>query len=97
MIKYKYKTKAKGKTSKTKPIVDKNNPLEIGRSQGVRRPDWLARAEEGYHDDDQIEFVKAMDEYKRKNKRPFPMWSEILFVIKSLGYMKPEKISVMKN
>ena len=30
----------------------------------------------------------AMDEYKRANKRPFPSWTEVLQVIKYLGYRK---------
>ena len=38
--------------------------------------------------DEQFEFVMAMDEYKRVNKRPFPGWTEVLEVIKYLGYRK---------
>ncbi len=37
---------------------------------------------------DVIEFITAVDEYKRRNQRPFPSWSEILEVIKGLGYQK---------
>ena len=33
-----------------------------------------------------IEFITAIDEYKRKNQRPFPSWSEILDIVKTLGY-----------
>ena len=36
--------------------------------------------------DPEIEFMKAMDEYKRKSGRQFPTWSEVLEVIQSLGY-----------
>jgi len=35
-----------------------------------------------------IEFLTAIDDYKRKNARPFPSWSEILEVLKGLGYRK---------
>lgn len=38
--------------------------------------------------DEQFEFVMAIDKYKRKNARPFPTWTEILEVIKALGYRK---------
>jgi len=38
--------------------------------------------------DEQFEFLMAIDEYKRKNKRPFPTWTEVLEVIKALGYRK---------
>ena len=37
---------------------------------------------------DEIEFMKAMDEYKRQSGRQFPTWSEVLEVIRSLGYRK---------
>lgn len=36
----------------------------------------------------QTELLKAMDRYKRENKRPFPTYSEVLQVVVSLGYRK---------
>jgi hypothetical protein len=41
---------------------------------------------------DEIEFMAALDEYKRRNGRMFPTCSEVLEVIKSLGYAKVPKI-----
>lgn len=38
--------------------------------------------------DDEAEFMKAMDRYKRENRRPFPTWSEVLEVLRSLGYRR---------
>ena len=40
------------------------------------------------YSDGEIEFMKAMDEYKRLSGRQFPTWSEVLEVIASLGYRK---------
>ncbi len=37
---------------------------------------------------EEIEFMRAMDEYKRKAGRQFPTWSEVLEVLKSLGYKR---------
>jgi hypothetical protein len=37
---------------------------------------------------DETEFMKAMDRYKRENRRPFPTWSEVLEVLHSLGYRR---------
>jgi hypothetical protein len=37
---------------------------------------------------EEIEFMRAMDRYKRDNRRPFPTWGEILAVLKALGYRK---------
>jgi hypothetical protein len=68
--------------------VDRRSGLERRRGPGRRRSDQRRSAEEGELTDDQFEFVMAMDEYKRVNKRPFPSWTEVLEVIKYLGYRK---------
>jgi len=38
--------------------------------------------------DELLEFVLAIDEYKRVNNRPFPTWSEVFEIIRFLGYRK---------
>ena len=38
--------------------------------------------------DVQFEFIMAINEYKRVNKRPFPSWTEVLDIITALGYRK---------
>jgi hypothetical protein len=40
------------------------------------------------YNDEEITFMKAMDQYKRDNRRPFPTWSEVLEVLRALGYRK---------
>lgn len=40
------------------------------------------------YSDDETEFMKAMDRYKRENRRPFPTWSEVLEVLRSMGYRR---------
>ena len=37
---------------------------------------------------DEVEFMKAMDDYKRRSGRQFPTWSEVLEVIRDIGYRK---------
>lgn len=37
---------------------------------------------------EEIEFMKAMDDYKRRSGRQFPTWSEVLEVLRDLGYRK---------
>ncbi len=39
-------------------------------------------------DPDVLEFIAAVDEYRRTFQRPFPGWSEVLAVLKQLGYRK---------
>ena len=40
------------------------------------------------YNDEEIMFMKSMDQYKRDNRRPFPTWSEVLEVLRALGYRK---------
>ncbi|GAB4140447.1 MAG: hypothetical protein Tsb009_09770 [Planctomycetaceae bacterium] len=39
----------------------------------------------------EIQFMRAMDDYKRKSGRQFPTWSEVLEVLRSLGYRQTEE------
>jgi len=36
----------------------------------------------------ELEFMLAMNEYKHKSGRMFPTWSEVLEVLKALGYKR---------
>jgi hypothetical protein len=38
--------------------------------------------------EDVLEFIRALDSYKREKNRPFPTWSEVLEVVKRLGYRR---------
>jgi hypothetical protein len=38
--------------------------------------------------EDEVEFMMAMERYKRENRRPFPTWHEVLAVLRALGYRK---------
>lgn len=46
---------------------------------------------------DELEFMRAMDDYKRQNGRMFPTCSEILEVIRSLGYTKPSNVDSLAD
>lgn len=69
-------------------VVDRRLGLDRQRGPGRRRSDERKSAEEGQMSDEQFEFLMAVDEYKRTNARPFPTWTEVLEVIKALGYRK---------
>jgi hypothetical protein len=45
--------------------------------------------------EDEISFMKAMDAYKRSNRRPFPTWSEVLEVLHALGYRKVAEPTIL--
>ncbi|HTN03841.1 MAG TPA: hypothetical protein VL132_18280 [Planctomycetaceae bacterium] len=48
------------------------------------------------YSDDEIEFMKAMDDYKRKSGRAFPTWSEVLEVVRALGYNRPQAVPALQ-
>jgi hypothetical protein len=62
--------------------------LDRRRGPGRRRSDDRKAAEEGHMSDEQLEFVLAIYEYKRANVKPFPTWTEVLEIIKALGYRR---------
>jgi hypothetical protein len=70
---------------------DRRSGLDRRRGPGRRRSDDRRSAEEGEMTEDQFEFVMAINEYKNVNRRPFPTWTEILDIIKALGYRKVAK------
>ena len=39
---------------------------------------------------EQFEFVMAIETYKKVNKRMYPTWTEILEIVRQLGYRKVE-------
>ncbi len=61
---------------------------EDRRHQGERRRQVDPTTCERDYTDEEIIFMKAMDQYKRDNRRPFPTWSEVLEVLHALGYRK---------
>ena len=63
------------------------NAAEKRRTSERRRLIDPTTCERDYNDEETT-FMKAMDRYKRENRRPFPTWSEVLEVLRSLGYRK---------
>lgn len=70
------------------------------RKPGARKPAGKpARAAEGGGPDrsapplaeidaDALEFIEAIDHFKKQHGRPFPSWSEVLMVLRQLGYTR---------
>jgi hypothetical protein len=70
------------------PVALERRSGQERRHQGERRRQVDPTTCERDYTDDEIIFMKAMDQYKRDNRRPFPTWSEVLEVLYSLGYRK---------
>ena len=78
----------RGGQERRQGVVDRRLGLDRRRGPGKRLSEERKKAEEGQMSDEQFEFLMAIDEYKSKNARPFPTWTEVLEVIKALGYRK---------
>ena len=83
-----------------KSVVDRRLGLNRRRGPGHRRTEERRVAEEGEMTDEQFDFLMAIDRYKKENQRPFPTWTEVLEVIKALGYRKvaePESLESFRK
>jgi len=89
------KNDRRGGTDRRGSVVDRRLGLDRQRGPGRRRGDDRRGAEEGQMSDEQFEFLMAIDEYKKQNSRPFPTWTEVLEVIKAIGYRKVAEPSAL--
>ncbi len=70
------------------PVAIERRSGKERRVEGERRRQVDPTTCEREYTDEEIEFMRAMDFYKRANRRPFPTWSEVLEVLRALGYRK---------
>lgn len=83
------------RTERRQPVTEVSEPY-VGeeRRQTTRRVKVERRRQidpttcERDYTGDEIEFMRAMDDYKRRAGRQFPTWSEVLEVVRSLGYKR---------
>jgi hypothetical protein len=77
-------TKAKSKSTKNKVSPERRKRARKAaktaheKNRNPIRPDEMTG--------DLVEFITAIDSYKRIHERPFPSWSEVLEIVKALGY-----------
>jgi hypothetical protein len=67
---------------------ERREPLPERRTKVERRRQIDPTTCERDYGDAEVEFMGAMDNYKRRSGRQFPTWSEVLEVLHSLGYRK---------
>jgi hypothetical protein len=77
------------------PVAVERRSGKERRHEGERRRQVDPTTCEKDYNDEEIIFMKAMDQYKRANRRPFPTWSEVLEVLRSLGYRKTEAATAL--
>jgi hypothetical protein len=79
------------------PLGTDGAPLERRKKVNRRRQIDPTTCERDYTDQE-VEFMNAIDDYKRKSGRMFPTCSEVLEVVRSLGYVKmPISLTVVQS
>jgi len=81
---------AKKKATTKKPAAAKTAPKPVAPVKAKARNDEPDRSSPAMAevDADVLEFIAAIDEFKQANGRPFPSWSEVLLVVRQLGYRR---------
>lgn len=62
--------------------------LERRRGPGRRRSDNVRSAEEGEMSTEQFLFLMAINAFKSANGKTFPTWTDVLEIVRRLGYRK---------
>lgn len=69
-------------------------PVEVDRRSGADRRQVQRRKRKGPNqyelDKDELEFISAINLFKEQTGRPFPTWSEVLRIVRALGYQKKD-------
>ncbi|MEQ9617415.1 MAG: hypothetical protein RLN60_05210 [Phycisphaerales bacterium] len=68
--------------------------FERRRGPGRRRSDFSKAAEEGEMSQEQFQFLLAIDIFKKSNNKTFPTWTDILEIVRLLGYRKTAPMEV---
>ena len=72
-----------------KSVLDtRSSGLERRRGPGRRLTDFVKAAEEGEMNAEQFLFLKAIETFKAANNKHYPNWTDVLEVVRLLGYRK---------
>ena len=83
---------SKGRKSSAKAAKPKSSTRTSSRSAKRRSPKE-APPDPELLEFERLEFLKAMDKYKRKSGKTFPSWTEVLDVLREIGWLSPARLS----
>ena len=76
------------------PATDNPGDFDRRRGPGRRLSDFTRSAEEGEMTREQFLFLMAIDEFKKANDKAYPTWTDVLEVVRLLGYRKTMKSEI---
>lgn len=80
----------RGQNPQPENLAD-HSGLERRRGPGRRLSDMRKSAEQGEMTKEQFLFLMAIDTFKRSNNMAFPTWTDVVEVVRLLGYRKVRK------
>jgi len=95
------KATATKSSAKPGPTVKAKKAAAAKKAAGTRTSSRSAKRrspKEGQTEDpaqielERTEFLRAMDKYKRKTGKTFPTWTEVLEVLRGIGWLHPLKV-----
>ena len=83
------KAKAKKKAGQTKKAAKMTAQQTAKKARFAAKKKKVSRTPPNLEVDPEVlEFINAINRYKKSHNRPFPSYSEILYVLRKLGYTK---------
>lgn len=80
--------RSRGEDRRKNVIDTRPSGLERRRGPGRRLPDFVKSAEEGEMSSEQFLFLQAIETFKKVNNKMYPNWTDVLEVVRLLGYRK---------
>ena len=78
----------KTRSAKPRPAARENTaPAKVGTARTAAAKRRTSPADVDV-DGEVLEFIDALDRFKKQHHKPFPSWSEVLHVLRGLGYRK---------
>lgn len=81
-------TRQPGEDRRKNVVGESPTGLERRRGPGRRLTDFVKSAEEGEMSAEQFLFLRAIETFKEVNGKSYPNWTDVLEVIRLLGYRK---------
>lgn len=86
--------KPRGPDRRKGPDMGSPTGLERRRGPGRRLSDFVKAAEEGEMTQEQFLFLMAIEGFKKANNKVYPSWTDVLEVLRLLGYRKVQQSQI---
>ena len=84
------KKKPRPKVAQPAPVAKRRRPVRTAPAPSIDDIDEPERSSPSMAevDAEALEFIAAIDRFKKEHGRPFPSWSEVLLIVRQLGYRR---------